>query len=163
MATCTYSDSGNNIAPTMTSDTTPAPYATLPNGAVGYRAFDRDDSTFAGLQNTEPWYVTMDYGSGNTANVTSYKLWYYYDSGGPYSWTFLGSNDNSNWTTLHTVTSQTISCNSYSSGSLGNSTYYRYYKFNITACYGTVGIIRELEFFGTANIASTSSLFFLNG
>lgn len=53
---------------------------------------------------------------------------------GTYSsaWTFLGSNDGSNWTTLDTITGQVFASSEMKTYPISNSTSFTYYKINIT-------------------------------
>lgn len=105
-------------------------------------------------QNTNklPSWIKYDFGEGNSKVVTRYLLMPsgIYDSPEnrymrPYDFTFQGSNDDSNWTTLDTQTSQTYydvmpfySTDSltlepdFNEYALSNTTEYRYYRLYIT-------------------------------
>jgi len=63
----------------------------------------------------------------------------------PNTWTFLGSNDGSSWTTLDTQSAQTFTVDQVKSYTFSNSTAYSYYRINITAINGgTSAAIAEL-------------------
>lgn len=69
----------------------------------------------------------------------------------PRDWTFQGSNDSTNWTTLQTQTNQLFS-NRYKKRTyvFTNATSYKYYRINITANNGASIIqLAELEIVGT--------------
>lgn len=99
----------------------------------------------------------VDIGSGNTQIVRSY--WVTVNqvpepTRAPKDWTFEGSNDNSSWTTLHTVTNQT----GWDSGETRYfeptdvSTAYRYFRINFTANNGDATYVQmaEIHMFTTA-------------
>jgi hypothetical protein len=102
-------------------------------GDTAANAFDGDPSTFwftgSGVHSG---YLQYDLGAGNAAIVTQYSI---NDStnadNGPFSWTFQGSSDGTNWTSLDSQTRYEIS-GSNNSFSIANSTAYRYYRLNVT-------------------------------
>src|SRR5690606_7166352 len=51
----------------------------------------------------------------------------------PKSWTFEGSNDGSNWTTLDTRTTVADWNNEWRTYTFSNTTSYTYYRINVTA------------------------------
>jgi hypothetical protein len=67
---------------------------------------------------------------------------------------FQGSNDNSNWTNLFTVNS-TPSDGQYTTGSVGNSTAFRYVRYLAPA--GSYGNVADVEFYSTDATTSTPS------
>ena len=157
--------------PQMTSNNAPSPFvaaaSTVNSTNDAFRAFDRVYTTGTyfetGIGNSTGW-LSMDFGSSiiidgytifaSNAQTTS-----------PQNWQFQGSNNNSTWTTLHTVTlpSAIAAGSSYSISSIGNTTSYRYYRINITLNGGANSIrITELELYqpGTAAIASGGSFNF---
>lgn len=92
-------------------------------------------------------WLQFNFGAGVTKTVTAYWLmsrpsndWY------PSTWTFLGSNDGSSFTTLDTQSSQTMPAPSsgvtntqesnFKKYTISNTTSYRYYRLNVT---GTTG------------------------
>ena len=76
----------------------------------------------------------------------------------PRDWTFEGSNDQTVWDVLHTVTDFT-SYPGWSSFEFANSTSYRYYRMNISANNGdsTYVRIRELEMYKCSACVPQSS------
>jgi hypothetical protein len=157
--------------PLMTANNAPSPYvAAASSESVGFEAF----RAFNRVYTTSTYWTTsggattgwlsMDFGSSIV--IDSYTI---YGSDGqtfnPRNWTFEGSNNNSTWTTLQTVTlAAAIGGNStYSSGNIGNTTGYRYYRVNITLNGGGAGLrITELELYQqyTAALASGGSFNF---
>ena len=113
-------------------------------------------ASFAGNQ-----WIQFDFGSGVTKVVTAYWImarpsddWY------PSTWTFLGSNDGSTFTTLDTKASQTIPAPSagvtstqpqnFNKYTISNTTQYRYYRLNVTATTGgnSYCVIGEMALLG---------------
>jgi hypothetical protein len=96
----------------------------------------------------------MDFGSSTIIN--GYTLLLPSNNTNPRDWQLQGSNDNTFWTSLHSVTGNGI-VSTYSVASIGNVTGYRYYRINITAINGgTQPNINELELYqpGTAALAA---------
>ncbi len=83
-----------------------------------------------------PQWLKYDFGSGVTKVITQYIIQNRNNANvmSPNTWTFEGSNDDSNWDILQTVSSDT---NNVQLGrrtfSFTNTTAYRYYRINITA------------------------------
>jgi hypothetical protein len=71
----------------------------------------------------------------------------------PKNWTFDGSNDGVNWTTLHTTSNQSFADREQRHIYVfNNTTTYTYYRLNITANSGESIIqLSELEIFGSGN------------
>lgn len=93
-------------------------------------AFD-DDINTDWYSNIVPNWLKYDFGLGNAKIVTAYTIRCYNRGYLISDWTFEGSNDDSNWTTLNTVTGQTsVSTRGYT---FTNTTAYRYYRINITS------------------------------
>jgi hypothetical protein len=65
------------------------------------------------VENNDVWpiWISIDLGSGNEEGVLAYKLMAQRvinpGTRQPSSWEFQGSNDNTNWTTLHTASNET--------------------------------------------------------
>ncbi len=123
--------------PLMTSNNTPSPYVAAASsvyaGDVAFYAFDRNNGNYFGTAGPTGW-LSMDFGSGSSIVIDGYTIrGTSQQTYNTRNWTLEGSNDNSTWTTLHTVTSGTaIAGNSlYSVASIGNTTGYRYYRINI--------------------------------
>ncbi len=103
---------------------------------------------WTGQNNGSEW-VKIDFGSG----VSHIILWYAIGCNEvnrvPKDWTLQGSNDDTNWTTIDTVTNQT----GWSNPSIRNfycddvSTAYRYFKFVITANVGAGTYTQVEEFY----------------
>jgi hypothetical protein len=147
-----------NLAPLMTSDTTPSPYVTSASSVWGsgyeaWRAFDRSTGAqgwHAGNGSVLPQWIKIDMGSALI--IDSYRLGSRYD-GGQWvtAWQFQGSNDNSNWDILDSrsgipnpgggvFTSYYI---------FSSSTAYRYYRVYCTALSQTYAAFSEIEFYKT--------------
>jgi hypothetical protein len=164
---------GRDIAtPLMTSNTTPSPYVAAASGVYGgseqpYLAFDRNTGTNFGTSGPTGW-LSIDFGSGNSIIIDGYTIratdQQIYNTR---NWTLEGSNNNSTWVVLHTVTGATaIPANgTYSVASIGNTNAYRYYRVNISANGGgpETSRIRELELYqpGTTSL-SAGGLFNFN-
>ncbi len=131
----------------MTTMTAPSPlvanasswYTSDPTSAYApFHAFDNNSgNAWTGQGGGVDW-LSLDLGSGNTIIAGSYSLTMV--SSGfllrcPKTWTFQGSNDNSSWTTVDTVASET----GWSFGETRTftcdtaTTAYRYFRLNITA------------------------------
>jgi hypothetical protein len=156
--------------PQMTANNAPSPYvaaaSSVGSGQQPWTSFDR--ATGNGWQaNATTGWISMDFGSGSSIVIDAYTI---FGSGtqsiNPRIWTFEGSNNNFTWTVLHTVTlpSAIAASSSYSSGSIGNTTGYRYYRVNITLNGGNLGVLQlnELELYqpGTAALAAGGSFNF---
>lgn len=99
-------------------------------------------SSFGGNQ-----WLQYDFGATTTKVITAYWVmprpdmsWY------PKTWTFLGSNDGTNFTTLDTQTSQTMPTpnagvtntqnQNFAKYTVNNADYFRYYRINVTQVNG---------------------------
>jgi hypothetical protein len=163
--------------PQMTANNIPSPYvaaASNENNATtnaAFNAFNRVYTTSTGWitqTTTSSGWLSMDFGSGSSIIIDGYTI-YGTDAQArnPRNWTLEGSNNNSTWTVLHTVTNASaIGPNgTYSIASIGNSTGYRYYRLNISANGSGAGFsvaVTELELYqpGTAALASGGSFNF---
>lgn len=154
--------------PQMTSNTTPSGVASAstvystPNHDA-WKAFNRTNidaydcwqSSSAPSAGTPQW-LKYDFGSGFAKKATKIVVVNRNNPppSSPNTFTFEGSNDNTNWTTLLTVTNDT---NVVQAGrrefSFSNTTAYRYYKLNITARNGSAGYVDvgELEIYEVNN------------
>ena len=97
-------------------------------------------------------WIQYDFGAGNAQVVKRYTVSSANDvpARDPKDWTFLGSQDGTTWTTLDTKSGQTFT-NRYQQNlyPIGNTTAYRYYRLNITANSGEVGVqLSELGLWG---------------
>ncbi len=135
-----------DLAPhNMTSNTAPTPFvasasAEYSGSYAAYEAFDGATGETARWLNAGslPAWLKLDLGTGNEGVVGSYDV-----KGGnsgrenqsPKNWTLQGSNDDSAWDTLDTVTNQTgwtaLEVRSFNCDVV--NTAYRYFRINITA------------------------------
>lgn len=152
----------DDITPAMTDNDAPSPYEVFESGHsfthYGWLVFDHDSGTdWYNYEDGFPYWVTFDFGAGNTKIVTKYRLT---ASGvdviraerAPEDFTLQGSNNNSDWTILDTVTGE-ISWGVGESREfeIDNSTEYRYYRLNITDTESTTNYIQlaEVEMYET--------------
>ncbi len=110
-------------------------------------------------QKNLPLVVDYDFGAGNEQAVNMYKVYCGPISGFttrcPKSWTFEGSNDNTNWTLLDARDTETgwgtTECRTKT---FENTTAYRYYRFTVTAPQdsnsGYLEMV-QLEYFDTSS------------
>jgi len=155
--------------PQMTANNAPSPFVAAASSIFGgnqpFEAFNRNyTSTTYWTSNGLPSWLSIDFGS--TIVIDGYTIFGSSNSvDNPRNWTFEGSNNNTSWNILHTVTSATAipSSGSYSIASIGNVTAYRYYRVNISANGSTnTSRITELELYqpGTAALAAGGSFNF---
>lgn len=132
-----------SAVPIMTGNSTPSGTASSSSNystSQPFWGFNNTNDTWT-ANGTTGW-LKYDFGSGVTKTITKYSVSQGAFSGrAPYSWTFEGSNDDSNWTVLHTVTND----NSWSNYQTKNYTCslsgaYRYYRINITLSGGASGL-----------------------
>jgi hypothetical protein len=120
----------NQIIPLMTSNVSPSGLAdAATNSSNAYLAFNGNKTDYwsSGVVNSG----TLSYKFDTTKTIRRYSFskGNYYS---PKNWTFESSNDGSNWTILHTVTGDTSNIR-YTSGNIGNTTGYLYYRLKVTA------------------------------
>jgi hypothetical protein len=154
--------------PQMTANNAPSPFvaaaSNLADATQPFQAFDRNTTSTLWAANTPlPQWLSMDFGS--SVVIDGYTIFGDDQLQNPRNWTFEGSNNNTSWTTLHTVTlPSAIATNStYSIASIGNIVGYRYYRINVTLNgTGTRLRVRELELYQpfTAAIAAGGSFNF---
>ena len=130
-----------DVAPhNMTSNNSPSPYVASANneleGKAAYRAFDGSNSVW-GSSGTSGW-LKLDYGAGNAPVLIGYAIKSYEDPAFqnvmPKNWTFKGSNNDTDWTTLDTRTNITgWTASAWKEFWFSNSTGYRYYMIDISA------------------------------
>lgn len=122
-----------------------------------YKAFDGGASPIGNqywVANTNTGWLEIDLGVGNSHTLYNYSVQVNTvpePNRAPRDWTMEGSNDNSIWNTLSTVTSQT----SWGSGEIRNfscsiiNTAYRYFRINVSANNGDTYLeIAEMYLFG---------------
>lgn len=102
------------------------------NGAAA-NAFDNTLGTYWGPSGTTG-IIRYNFGTGITHCIRRYRV---YGAEGytymPKDWTFQGSNDGTNFTTLDTQTSQSWASAAWKTYDITNTTAYRYYQLNISA------------------------------
>jgi hypothetical protein len=136
--------------PLMTSNTTPSGQAFASTAAVGgeaWRAFDKNTTTIWG---TPTGTVTGSIGyQFPTARIIKRYLWRSPSTNptnNPRNWTFEGSNDGVNYTTLDTVTGSSIGISAtYTSSALTNTNAYSFYRMNITLNNGGANTLQVAE------------------
>ncbi len=135
-----------NIAPIMTSNTTPEPYVVSRSGVhhtrnEAWNLFDRSGSYY--YSNTIPAWVSID--MSKPIVVGKYTITKLTDSSyRPNNWEFQGSNDNINWITLDSILNHTQS--GKSEFVIANENAYRYYRIYVTkVSSGPSAIIVEME------------------
>jgi len=155
-----------NLAPTMTSNTTPSPYVVSAtsqySGGTSYWAFNAfDKNNINGwLSNARPTVafpqaLVLNYAS--TLSIDSYTVmsaYYDYGSVSPRDWTFEGSNNGTSWTVLDTRSGVTTwASNTRYSYTLASQASYQYYRMNITANNGSTQYVGvgELELYSSTS------------
>jgi hypothetical protein len=145
----------------MTSNIAPSPMVASASSirSTDYDAWKAFNHTVTGVsndwmavQNTTTGWLKIDFGSGNATAVDGYTVSVCttggYGTACPKNWTFQGSNNDTDWTTLDTRANQTawsdLEMRAYA---FFNSTAYRYYRLNITSNDGSASwlLVGELE------------------
>jgi hypothetical protein len=157
-----YSD---NLIPTMTSNTAPSGVVSAssvnsnaPTAFDAYKAFDGSTTTnWYADSNADEW---LKYQFTTATQINFYSIYFSSSSTtiAPKDWTFEGSNDDTNWTTLDTVTNETSWSGETRYFVFSNSTNYTYYRINISANNGDATFVGlgELKMY-TAHTSSTLS------
>lgn len=131
-----------DVAPhNMTASNAPSPFVASSSPEYGpypaWTAFDSNDGNYA-LLSSNAGYWKIDLGSGNAKTVLNYSIGVNRvpePNRAPQAWTLQGSNNDSTWTTIDTVSGSA----GWSSGELRNfvcdvkTTAYRYFKLVVTA------------------------------
>ena len=156
--------------PYMTSDNVPAPFVATAsftaNQSPGYHYFDpwvpfsNHDTYYTHRSSDTYWYgnstsgwLKIDVGVGNEKIATSYRIRsaHYYSA--PSNFTLQGSNDDSTWYILDTVTGMTSWSGNYEYKTFTcdvQTTPYRYFKLNITSTQGNGTVeIYQLDIYST--------------
>ena len=135
--------------PQMTSNSQPSPLAVTASSVFGstfdsWRAFSFHQETSGNsywlTSSGSTGWIQIDLGSSSALPALEY---YGYQgttslaSVNAKSWTFLGSNDGSNWITLDTQTNASDIGGSAKFFPISPVAGYRYYRFNITANQGS--------------------------
>jgi len=148
-----------DLTPKMTSSTAPSPYRVLASSSYDTDQYWKHMSFNHVVGVTNMWlatqplpqWITFDFGSGNSKTITKYVLKSRLDRGmemQPKSWQLQGSNDNSAWTTLHSLSNQPVWSNAeVRTYTFSNSNSYRYYRLYITENWGSwMTGISEIEY-----------------
>jgi hypothetical protein len=151
-----------NLVQAMTSNSAPSPNvaSASDSGADAYVVFDHV-VTGTGkdlIAATSGWWK-LDFGSGNIYAVTKYTVLISDESGqedrAPKDWTLQGSNNDSDWDTLDTQTTQVFANHEKKEYTFTNTTKYRYYKFDFTDNNGDAWTaVQEIEFMYTLPTSS---------
>ena len=114
------------------------------------KAFDGTGSRWSNNVSSMTGWLQYDFGAGIIWAVTRYDVTSISiaPERDPRDWTFLGSNDGINWTTLDTQAGQTFSRSQTRQFLFSNTNGYRYYRFNVTAVNGGVGNTIQLTELG---------------
>ncbi len=100
------------------------------------KAFDNNTASYWTNKGTLPAWLQYDFGSGNEKRVSKYRIYFENPTSdythSPDSWTLEASNDGNSWTTLDTRTGQGWTANEWKEYIFSNTTYYRYYRINIS-------------------------------
>ena len=126
--------------------------------------FDNDFTTYSDPHrlrtdttlNNQHFTICYDFGEDTPRVVNKYKIHngFGYLSRSPYIWDVEGSNDNSSWTTLHTVEESKVAdiwskLKETKEFSFDNTDAYRYYKIVFKKTGATAFEIKQLEYFNT--------------
>jgi hypothetical protein len=165
--------------PQMTANNAPSPFVIFASSTAGgsnepWRAFDRGvipgtNVGWSAASGQLTGSIGVDFGSGNSVVIDAYDIvGYNQQIYNPRNWTLEGSNDSISWTILHTVTQPAAigASATYSVGSIGNTTAYRYYRINVTLNGGTAPLfLTEILLYqpGTAALAAGGSFIFNSG
>ena len=132
------------------------------------KAFDNNSATFwVSKDNTGVGWIKYDLGAAVTKTLTRYSIQARSGIQGnadqaPKDFTFKGSNNDSDWTTLNTQTGETFTPSEIKNYTFSNTTAYRYYMVDITST-GDDNLIGVAEITGhsiiehTANVASADT------
>jgi len=153
-----------DLVPTMTSNTTPAPYVISMSDLYGaydaYYAFDDVGTTFLHTGPTCPHWVKVDFGVGSNIAVNGYSLRSRDGNVGqaPYDWTFEGSNNDADWSVLNSQSAQTFESGVVKEYYFSNVTSYRYYRLYVTNTPAGYMSISEMQHSGGAGAVAVSHL-----
>lgn len=112
------------------------------SGYEGWRLFNDEYGSgkrwLTEINNTTGW-VRFDFGSNNRQVINKYR-WRTFEADSnavPGAWQFQGSDDGSSWTTLHEGTNTIQTADTWIGWfRFTNSSFYRYYRMNVTANLG---------------------------
>ena len=138
-------------------------------GYAASTAFANNTNQFAtanGTNDTDTWYLSMDFGSGNEKIITGYSLdvgGSTFGGGAPWAWTFRGADNEglgTNAVVKDTVSNNNGESNPYSANFLTSTTSKRYWGLNVTLSGSNNYIyVTELNLFETvASVSATGTL-----
>ena len=131
-------------------------------------AFANNSSQFAtasGTNDTDTWYLSMDFGSGNEKVITSYSLDVggTFGNGSPLGWTFRGADNaglGSGASVKDTVSNNNGGSNPYSKTFLDSTTQKRFWGLNVVLSGSNNYIyVTELNLFETVNVVNATGSF----
>ncbi len=118
------------------------------------KACDNNDGTWW-LSNDVPDWWKYDLGVGVTKTVVKLEFTSHAVGYSPNAFTLQGSNNDVDWTTIYTGNgADTPNLQTFI---FSNSTAYRYYRVNITTCYGGNISIKEFDMYEAANMTLISN------
>lgn len=149
----------------MTGADTPTPYVASAStefsaGFAAYKAFNGISTFWAAANATITGWLKLDTGPGNRWLLATYDVKGSTAARSPKNWTMEGSNDNSTWDVLDTVTGETgwadhetrsFTCDVATTG-------YRYFRLNVTLIDGgDLVAVEEFYLFGTQTAGTPGS------
>lgn len=143
----------SDIIPTMTSNTTPSGTASASSdngsGYAAWKTMDNDNATYWATNNTTTGWIRYQFPAAHIVVKYTMTASSALTSSTPKNWTFEGSNDGTNWTTLDTQTNQTgWTSNQKRTYTFSNTTAYSYYRINVSVNNGgAYVVIAEWEIF----------------
>lgn len=128
------------------------------------KAFDDDSGTWWLSNAALPQQIKCDFGTGTVIGKYTVTAPGVDRVRNPGSWTFEGSNDNSNWDVLDTQSAIDLNLGETQTFVISNTSPYRYYQLNISARYGSTSFIQLAEmgmmgFNTSANLLLQSNAF----
>ena len=162
-------NTGFILTPIMTTNTAPSGTASasseLNASSMAWEAFDGSSASIwislsAPSVGTPQW-LKYDFGSGISERVSKIVIVNSSDTNTLKSATFQGSNDDSTWTTLLTISNDTNqTAFSRREFSFGNANSYRYYRLNITDRNNTLNYVAigNLELYRTNTVKEVQVL-----
>ena len=150
-----------SVVTDMTSNSDPSPQVASADGEysaayAAYKAFNgnftSDNWDYSG--GSYPHWLKIDLGSGNEKIITAYSLT---EAGSttysPTAWTFDGSNNDSDWTTLDTVSAFSGASGLTTRFEATNTTAYRYYRLYFSAGNAADITVRQVALYDADRLA----------